>query len=238
MNKTLSQRLSTNRLRRACAVVPSWIVTGISGAEGDGGGDGGNGNNGGNGGTEPTARERALQEEKDRHFKKAEEAKTAAAESAAKLKEAEDKLAALELADKSDKEKAEAAATKAEEAKTAAEARVAELELAQRASDIKLAFLQNTKYTWHNPGTALKLLDLDGVEIKDSEVKGLDKAIDKLAKDEAYLVKVGPANDGKGGQNNGQQTGAAGNGGSTRQGNNQTSQQRENELQGKYNIPR
>jgi hypothetical protein len=178
-----------------------------------------------------------LQEEKDRHFKKAEEAKTAAAESAAKLKEAEDKLAALELADKSDKEKAEAAATKAEEAKTAAETRVAELELAQRASDIKLAFLQNTKYTWHNPGTALKLLDLDGVEIKDGEVKGLDKAIDKLAKDEAYLVKVGPANDGKGGQNNGQ-TGAAGNGGSTRTNQTQTDQQRQSELQRKYNMPR
>lgn len=234
-----SQDLWSNasRLRRACGNVPAWVSTGISGAEGDEGGSGNNGN-AGDGGNEPTARERALQEEKDRHYRKAEEAKADAADKAKKLEELEAKLAEIEAKDKSESEKAQAAAAKALKDKEAAEAQVAELKKAQEQSAVQLAFLQNSKYTWHNPGTALKLLDLSEVKIgDDGKVDGLDKAIDALAKNEKYLVKVGPADDGKG--NNGQQqTGAAGNGGSTRNANGKPTNEQRQELVAKYNIPR
>lgn len=55
---------------------------------------------------------------------------------------------------------------------------------------LQVAFLQNNTHDWHNPKAALRLLDLDGVEIDDEgEVKGLDDAIKKLATENPYLLK-------------------------------------------------
>lgn len=242
MNTSLSQRLTTTRLRRACAQVPLWIL-GISGAEGDGG-DGGTGNGTGNS-NEPTAREKALEEEKNRHYESSKKAKEELAEQKKTLDETLARLKEIEDKDKSEVDKATAAAATALKQKEEAEARIADLTKTQEDYEVKLAFLGNAKYTWHNPATALKLLDRTGVEIKDGEVKGLDKAIDKLAKDEAYLVKTGGTGGkqgeqggGQGQQNNG--TGAVGNGQSTR--NTDTSKmteaQKTSYLDQKFKIPR
>lgn len=55
---------------------------------------------------------------------------------------------------------------------------------------VRLDFMANTKYDWVNAKTALKLLDLDDVEItEDGEVEGLEEAIDDLAKEHPYLLK-------------------------------------------------
>lgn len=67
---------------------------------------------------------------------------------------------------------------------------------------IRLEFMANTKYAWVNPKDALKLLDLDDVEIgEDGDVEGLDEAIDALAKAKPYLLKS------KDGEDKGKRTG-------------------------------
>lgn len=60
------------------------------------------------------------------------------------------------------------------------------------------AFLSHNKHAWHNPKRALASLDLSGVEIDDKgQVNGLEAAVDRLAKDEPYMLK--PKDDGKSG---------------------------------------
>lgn len=54
---------------------------------------------------------------------------------------------------------------------------------------LQVAFLEDGTQNWHNPKAALKLLDLDGVEIGDDGVTGLDKAIKKLAEENPFLLK-------------------------------------------------
>jgi hypothetical protein len=55
---------------------------------------------------------------------------------------------------------------------------------------IRLEFMGDTRFAWQNPKDALKLLDLDDVEItEDGEVEGLDEAIEELAKSRPYLLK-------------------------------------------------
>lgn len=63
--------------------------------------------------------------------------------------------------------------------------------LEQQLSEIRLenAFLSNNKYTWVDPSDALKLLDSDGVEVKDGKVEGMNQAIEKLAKAKPHLLK-------------------------------------------------
>lgn len=57
---------------------------------------------------------------------------------------------------------------------------------------IENEFLASNKYTWHNPKRALSLVDLSEVTIDDDgKVVGLDKALDALAKSDAYLLKTG-----------------------------------------------
>jgi hypothetical protein len=60
------------------------------------------------------------------------------------------------------------------------------------------AFFEDNKYTWRNPKHALALADLSDVKIdEDGKVTGLGKALDKLAKDNAYMLADKDA--GKGG---------------------------------------
>jgi hypothetical protein len=58
-------------------------------------------------------------------------------------------------------------------------------------NDVRLenAFLSNNKHSWVDPQDALRLLDMDGVEIKDDKVHGLAEAVDKLAKAKPHLLK-------------------------------------------------
>ena len=51
------------------------------------------------------------------------------------------------------------------------------------------AFLMNKTVSFHNPKTALKLLDTEGIKVKDDgTVEGMDEAMKKLAESDPYLV--------------------------------------------------
>ena len=55
---------------------------------------------------------------------------------------------------------------------------------------LKVAFLSDNTYTWHNPERALRLVDLNGVTIEeDGTVSGLKDALKALATSDAYLIK-------------------------------------------------
>lgn len=55
---------------------------------------------------------------------------------------------------------------------------------------LKVAFLSDNSFSWHNPERALKLVDLSQVEIRDDgTVTGLKEALKALATSDAYLVK-------------------------------------------------
>jgi len=55
---------------------------------------------------------------------------------------------------------------------------------------LKVAFLSDNTYSWHNPERALKLVDLSQVEIDaDGKVSGLKDALKALATSDPYLVK-------------------------------------------------
>jgi hypothetical protein len=60
------------------------------------------------------------------------------------------------------------------------------------------AFLTYGKYTWHDAGDAMRLLDMEGVELKDGSVTGLEPAIDKLAKAKPHLIKKDDEGSGNG----------------------------------------
>lgn len=73
------------------------------------------------------------------------------------------------------------------------------------------AFLTHNKHTWVNPTDALRLLDREGVEVKDGNVTGLDVAIEKLAKDKPYLLSD-DSGKGKAGNSSSGASGSANNG--------------------------
>jgi len=55
---------------------------------------------------------------------------------------------------------------------------------------MQIAFRDIDAYAWHNPARAFSLLDLSGVKVgEDGTVTGMDKAVDALAKSDAYLIK-------------------------------------------------
>lgn len=67
----------------------------------------------------------------------------------------------------------------------------AKLKADLKAQQIKLAFLEDTTYKWKNPATALRVLDLDGVNVTDDgKVENLKAALDKLAKSDPYLLET------------------------------------------------
>lgn len=105
--------------------------------------------------------------------------------------EAEEKLKQIEREKMSEAEKV---AAELKDVSTERDSLKAEL------NDVKLenAFLSNNKHTWHDPQDALRLLDMDGVEIRDGKVIGLAEAVDKLAKAKPHLLKRDDDGDGKG----------------------------------------
>lgn len=55
---------------------------------------------------------------------------------------------------------------------------------------LQVAFLTDNTYSWHNPERALKLVNLEGVEIDaDGRVTGLKDALKALAASDPYLIK-------------------------------------------------
>lgn len=64
------------------------------------------------------------------------------------------------------------------------------LQETNRSLALKVAFLSDNSYSWHNPERALKLVDLDQLEIDaDGKVGGLKDALKALATSDPYLVK-------------------------------------------------
>lgn len=140
--------------------------------EGGGGDEGGDGSDKG----DPKAKITALEEEKNRQYKRRQEAEKRAEEAEARLKELEGK-------DKSETEKLQTRVTDLESENK---------QLAESLKNTRLenAFLTDNTYEWHNPRRALSLADLSEVEIDDDgTVHGLKKALDSLAKSDAYLLK-------------------------------------------------
>lgn len=139
---------------------------------------------------DPQAKIKALNEEKDRHFKKFQSEKERADDLAAKLKEIEE--AGLEEGEKVKRQNEELTAT------------VTTLTEANQLLRLENAFLTDNTYSWHNPKRALKLVDLSEVEIADDgTVKGLDNALKNLAKSDPYLIKAVEKDDGKPGPKTG-----------------------------------
>jgi len=122
----------------------------------------------------------ALKEEKDRHFKQRQDAEKRADE----LQKKQDEV------DRKGK-------TELENAKSDIEARDKQIETLNvtiRRLAVENAFVALPDVTWHNPATALKLVDLSDVEFdaetgKPKDMKQLVKAAKALAADNPYLVR-------------------------------------------------
>ena len=119
---------------------------------------------------------RELSRENAKRRKRLKEAETAKTAAEAKVKEHEDK-------NKSDLEKATADLD-------AANAKIAQLAESNKKSVIERAFLRHNKHKWHDPETALKLVDMSDVTVDDEgSVEGMKEAVDALAKEHPYLLK-------------------------------------------------
>lgn len=163
---------------------------GGSGSEGTGGDGTGNGADGNNSDTVAKA-------EYEKVLERMKAADRNAAAAAAKLKELEEK-------DLSEQEKVAKRLPELEQ-------QVTVLAEENKGLKAKVAFLESSTHSWHDPEAALKLVDLTGVYNDEGELdkKALKKAMDDLAKEKTFLVKSSADNGGggKGGQN-----GASGNG--------------------------
>lgn len=136
----------------------------------------------GDAGKDPAEIDKALE-----RMRAADRAKSAAEQALA--------LAQAQLREYEDKDKTELQKAQRDAQEAAARAEAAEASL--KKERINNAFLLNNTVAWHNPQTALNLLDLSDVTIsEDGTVKGIDKAIEALQKSDPYLVK--PKDDTKG----------------------------------------
>lgn len=96
----------------------------------------------------------------------------------------------------------------------AAQEQVQKLQVTNQQLALKVAFLTDNTYTWHNPETALKLVDLSQVTVEeDGTVSGLKDALKALATSNDYLIKKeatqeAPKPTGTAPANNGGSTGA------------------------------
>lgn len=134
--------------------------------------DGGDGSDKG----DPDAKITALEDEKNRHVRRRQEAEKERDELKKRLEEIDGK-------DKSELERATTRVTELESETKALTETVRELRLSN-------AFLTDNTFEWHNPRRALSLADLSDVEIDDDgTVHGLKKALEALAKSDSYLVK-------------------------------------------------
>jgi hypothetical protein len=71
-----------------------------------------------------------------------------------------------------------------------AQTQVEKLQTANTELALKVAFLSDNTYAWHNPQRALKLVDLSQLEIgEDGTVRGLKDALKALATSDPYLIK-------------------------------------------------
>lgn len=117
-------------------------------------------------------------------------------------------------AEKKIKDAEDATLSEAEKAKQDLARAQAELAAQKERNDrqaVDNAILADTSYAgkWHNVETVMGLIDRSGITIEDSgKVTGVKAALDKLARDHAYLLK--PTEGAAGTNNGGGSTGAAG----------------------------
>lgn len=131
---------------------------------------------------DPESKIAALEDEKNRHVRRRQEAER-------ERDEMRKRLEALEEKDKPEQEKIKARLTELETENET-------LQTLVRDTRLENAFLKDNTYTWHNPGRALALADLSEVEIdSDGKVHGLKSALDKLAKSDSYLLKTEESKD-------------------------------------------
>lgn len=198
---------------RASLAFPAWsaLFSGADGEQGSGdaggsgnsggaagageggstGGEGGQGTGGSAGGQsgDPDKKIQDLNEEKDRHFNLRKTAEKERDDALRRLKEIEDK-------DKDEQ-------TKTQERVQELETTVASLRDQNQKLAVENAFLKENTYAWQSPEVALRLADLSSVEIdKEGKVVGLKAALDKLAKDNPFLLKPKDESDNKGGSGN------------------------------------
>lgn len=148
------------------------------GAEGSGNESQGDSN------TQPSAEDLAAELARVRARMQAADRRASAAE--AKVKEFEDK-------DKSELQKATETAQEATRALEEAQQKL-------RDQQMLVAFHSSNKYDWHDPSLALKELDTELITVEDDgTVKGMDKALEKLAKAKPFLVKKEEKSGGKSG---------------------------------------
>ncbi len=172
---------------------PSSGGTGESGASGGAAGTGESGSTGGENGQQagsPDKKIQDLNEEKDRHFALRKTAEKERDDALKRLKEIEDK----------DKDEQTKSAERVKELETTN----ASLQEQIQKLAVENAFLKENSYAWQSPEVALRLADLSMVEIdKDGKATGLKAALDKLAKDNPFLLKPkeGESGDGKGAPN-------------------------------------
>ena len=153
---------------------------GDGGDDDDTGGDGGDDDGDKGGSDTPSVEDLARQLAETEKRMKAADKRADAAEK--KIKDAE----------KAEQGELEQAKTEVEELK----ASVAEKDKVIRELRLNNAFLTANKHTWHDPDTALSLADSGGYleDVVDDEgqvdKKVLGSALDRLAKDKAYLIKT------------------------------------------------
>ena len=154
------------------------------------------------------------------------ELETKYSQAAADLAEAQRKLTELERKGMDEQER-----TKAERDELAQKFDEATKALQDRS--IENAFLMNNDQKWHNPATALRLLDRSNLKVADDgSVTGIKEAIQALSKSDPYLL----ADSGSGNGNNAKTppTGSTGNNPGTNGGGNDAGAQDRKKLEKKY----
>ena len=212
---------------------PIWPVLGgaeddADGSSGAGGSDGSdadadeNGNGDEGNGTESDGSESQSEGDGKETVSKAEFDRITARMKAAdqRASAAENKIKKIEDAEKTDLERA---TSENEELKTS----LSEKDSRIQDLTMELAFFKSNKVDWHDPALARKEIDMALVTVDDDgTVRGMDKALEKLAKDKPFLV------------NKGEQSGGGRSGGSFNGGGGKSTTTDKNKLANKYSALR
>lgn len=151
-----------------------------SGEQGDQGGNGSGNDDAGNGseGQGSGSSDAVTREEFDAVMRRMQAADRRASAAEAQVKEFKQK-------DLSELEKKTGQVEELETTLSQRDERIQELQM-------ELAFFKSNKVEWHDPALARKEIDMSLVSVEDDgTVKGMDKALKKLAEDKPFLVKTG-----------------------------------------------
>ena len=182
----MSMMLAEERKRRVLGIASTGFpIYAISGSEGDENGDGDTdegkekdktGDGGGSTDTGTPQPKVVSEEEYNTILRRLEAADRAKGEIAKQLKQYEDK-------DKSELEKLQGQLKEYQEKAEKAEAAALQAKLANE-------ILKFPGFVWHDPEAVLRLVDMEMISVdEDGKVTGVKDALNKLAKEKAYLLK-------------------------------------------------